>query len=608
MQPAPVPTVEQQAMVQPQVVVEQQAVPQMAPGQSGQSSGAGPVQPAPVPTVDQQAVLQLLAGQPGVASSSVSTAAVPPAPQPEQPLAQAALGAAGQLVAASPASGAGALQPAQVPTAEQQMVLQPASGQPVQSGGTGVVLPAPAPILEQQALQSLPGQALQHGGSSSSAFATALQPAPQTVPQDGQPDTPVKVRTEVRAEGGRTGTTVTLDVASPNVIVSVYLLMYVPIAMGWMALWKFGNQEAHYMIMLPITLCTLIVGLDLINQSLSIVMDSPMAITAIQGVALAGITGVWTLITECRRPSVVGTMMWPLLTWGIVALMFTLFQLINHQVSYWCSLSERTVFTNLCPVASMFVEMTLMSKNMKVTVTFWSKMALSTMVLGALLYSIQYPDFTPSGVLFACLMVAVIIPYRLLQRFLLAKCANLPLPLLAFSDGVFLIVPSSIISATQQDHFWSAWSSWFSHPSICLMLLFSLIIFTGNHMVGLMMLRIGSATNYLVFHNLANFLVVTMGILFFGDDISSSPLELLGLIISLLGGLWYAVEVQRKHHYRSERAQRPLQGDNEDEEEEDQNEKLEHEPWEGRSEDEVGEKLKDREIMVTGDLREDRRY
>jgi len=293
-------------------------------------------------------------------------------------------------------------------------------------------------------------------------------------------------------------------------------------------------------------------------------------------------------------------MMWSLLRWGVVALMFTLFQLINHQVSYWCSLSERTVFTNLCPVASMFVEMTFMSKHIKVHVTFWSKMALSIMVLGAVLYSIQYPDFTPSGVLFACLMVAVIIPYRLMQRYLLAKCATLPLPLLAFSDGVFLIVPSSIISATQQNHFWSAWSSWFSHPSVCIMLLFSLIIFTANHIVGLMMLRVGSATNYLVFHNLANFLVVTMGILFFGDDISSSPLELLGLIISLLGGLWYAVEVQRTH-----KVQRPEQ---QKEEEEDEEDNKTQEPWECQSEggqSEANEKVKDRHIIVTGHSRED---
>jgi len=352
-------------------------------------------------------------------------------------------------------------------------------------------------------------------------------------------------RADVSAAPNATG--VALDVASPNVIVSVYLLMYVPIGMGWMALWKYGSQEVHYMIMLPITLCTLIVGLDLINQSLSIVMDSPMAITSIQGAALALITAVWTLTSERQRPSVESSMMWPLLMWMLVATMFTLFQLINHQVSYWCSLSERTVFTNLCPVASMFVEVTCMPKNIKVAVTFWNKMALATMVLGAVLYSIQYPDFTPSGVLFACLMVAVIIPYRLLQRWLLAKCTTLPLPLLAFCDGVFLVVPSSIISATQQSHFWGAWASWFSHPSICLMLLLSLVTFTGNHVCGLMMLRLGSATNYLVFHNLANFLVVILGILFFHDDISSSPLELTGLFISLAGGLWYAAEAQRKH-------------------------------------------------------------
>eukprot|EP00413_Alexandrium_margalefii_P046959 CAMPEP_0204582010 /NCGR_PEP_ID=MMETSP0661-20131031/44973_1 /ASSEMBLY_ACC=CAM_ASM_000606 /TAXON_ID=109239 /ORGANISM="Alexandrium margalefi, Strain AMGDE01CS-322" /LENGTH=250 /DNA_ID=CAMNT_0051591255 /DNA_START=97 /DNA_END=849 /DNA_ORIENTATION=+ len=242
-----------------------------------------------------------------------------------------------------------------------------------------------------------------------------------------------------------------------------------------------------------------------------------------------------------------------------------------------------------------------MPNHMKVYMSFWSKMALSTMVLGALLYSIQYPDFTPTGVLFAFLMVGVIIPYRLLQRFLLSKCNTLPLPLLAFSDGVFLIVPSSIISATQQNDFWSVWSSWFSHPSICLMLLLSLIIFTGNHVIGLMMLRLGSATNYLVYHNLANFLVVTMGIVFFGDDISSSPLELTGLIISLLGGMWYAVVAQREEiNKKSERRDPAGLGNNEELYNNDGGDmRSEQDPWEGRSEDEisgVNETLKVRHV------------
>jgi len=556
-------------------------------------AAALPVEPAPtaqVPTSFGPAAAPLAAQVPAAAlpAEPAPTAQLPPSFGPTAAPLAAQVPAVAQSVepatlAPVPSGPGPAAAPlaAQVPAAAQSVEPPSMARVSPSFGPTAVPLAAQASVETASAASvaaatgsvATAQQGMQTGGDDRGPFISVPSPS-----KDVQP--PLST-TGASANDTRS---ITLDVASPNVIVSVYLLMYVPIGMGWMAVWQYGSQEAHYVALLPITLCALIVGLDLINQSLSIVMNSPMAITAIQGVALAVITGVWSILSEWRKPSVRGAMLWPLLSWGVVALMFTLFQLINHQVSYWCSLSERTVFTNLCPLVSMFVEITFMPKHIKVTVSFWSKMALATMVLGAILYSIQYPDFTPSGVFFASLMVAVIIPYRLMQRYLLAKCATMPLQLLAFCDGVFLIVPSSVISATQQNNFWTAWSSWFSHPSICLMLMLSLIIFMGNHICGLMMLRMGSATNYLVFHNLANFLVVTMGILFFGDDISSSPLELTGLIISLLGGLWYAVEMQRRHH--SDKAKK-LDLSNEDDEEKEDNARSE--PWEGRSEDGLSE-------------------
>ena len=48
-------------------------------------------------------------------------------------------------------------------------------------------------------------------------------------------------------------------------------------------------------------------------------------------------------------------------------------------------------------------------------------MALITMAFGAILFSLQYPDFSANGLRSAGLLVALVLPYRLLQRMLLAE-------------------------------------------------------------------------------------------------------------------------------------------------------------------------------------------
>lgn len=339
------------------------------------------------------------------------------------------------------------------------------------------------------------------------------------------------------------GTRVRVDIATPNVIVSVYLLMFVPIVMAWVAMRHYGWQERHYAIILPMTLCSTIVGQDLVNQSLSVLMESPTAITAIQALSMTLVTAVWTASTEASKPTLSLASVVPLAKWSAVALLFALYQLVNHLVSYLCSLSERTVFLNLCPLCSLAVEMTLMPRPIRMQATFSARMSLCAMVLGAVLFSLQYPDFSTSGIVSAVVLVLVLMPYRLLQRWLLTECAGLPVQVLALYDGLTLLVPSCVITAANQEQFWRTWETWFRTPSIALMLALSWMTFTSGHVVTLLMLRAGSATNYLVFHNVAGFILVFEGIVFFGDKVVQAPLVFAGIIISLCSGLWYAIEM-----------------------------------------------------------------
>merc|ERR1719191_1493693 len=120
-----------------------------------------------------------------------------------------------------------------------------------------------------------------------------------------------------------------------------------------------------------------------------------------------GIIGtVWCAIQ--RKPLDLETAWWPLIMWGMVAVMFTTYQLLNHLVAFYCSLAERTVFTNLCPVVSLTFEATVMPKNLRASVSFRSKLALGLLVFGAIMFSIQYPDFTLMGIIWASLMVMAV--------------------------------------------------------------------------------------------------------------------------------------------------------------------------------------------------------
>lgn len=353
----------------------------------------------------------------------------------------------------------------------------------------------------------------------------------------------VKVTDNITKETGETEI-VAASIASPSTILSTFILMYVPLAMAWSFYVHHGKQQVHFALLLPVTYCFIQVGQDLVNQSLAVALKSPMAITLLQGGAMMIISFVWMVTVEL--PEVVRLGMEPLRAWLPTALLFATYQLVNHLVWWRCSLSERTVFTNLTPAATLVFELLVLQPTTKggPPGSFRAKMALMLMVAGAVLFSIQYPDFTFAGISVASLMVITTIPYRLSQRFYFSQRPYMPIGTLCFIDSFILFGPAFAMSKSNLDHFWATLFMWFEQPSIVIMLISSIFAFTAHHVTSLMMLREGSATTYLVFNNLANFAVVGMGITFFGDHCMQTPLVITGLTISLGSGLWYAVEVQ----------------------------------------------------------------
>jgi multidrug transporter EmrE-like cation transporter len=334
-----------------------------------------------------------------------------------------------------------------------------------------------------------------------------------------------------------TETVRTVQIASAWNIAAVYGLIFIPVALGWLFYIQDGRQHAHYVVLLPMTLCATSVGQDLVNQSLVIALESPTGVTVMQALSMAISLVLWSAWEHRSQVYTIGFHWLPF--WCGVAVLFALFQIVNHVVYAECSLSERTVLTNLAPVILLVLERLFMPIGLKPSVSFGGKFALTLMVAGAVLFSFQVPTFTARGIGVGMLLLVVSVPYRFAQRHFLADGPALPLAVLACIDGSILVLPSLTISLAENFRFWSRYDTWME-PPILLMLFLSMATFIWQHLCTLAMLRLGSATTYLVFQNIASLITVACGIFFFGDQALATPLACLGLVANVGSGMWYS--------------------------------------------------------------------
>lgn len=338
-----------------------------------------------------------------------------------------------------------------------------------------------------------------------------------------------------------TETVHTVDLDSSFHIVSIYLVLFVPVIFAWAYYVHHGMQAQHYLWLLPLTMCTMSIGQDLVNQSLTMILEAPNAISAIQGFSMTIATGLWLVFADLSALRKVH--FHEISSWAPVAACFAVYQIMNHLGYATCSLSERIVITNLSPLISLLFERVAMPTNLKPDLSFGAKSALSLMAIGALLFGLQNPSFTPRGICVALLMLITTVPYRLGQRRFLAGGPDVPLSTLACIDGFVLGVPSVIISAVRKIHLVSVMEASTEVP-VMIMLSLSVATFVGLHICGLSMLRMGSATTYLVFSNVASLVTVALGIFFFGDKAFATALASIGLFANVASGIWYSAEVQ----------------------------------------------------------------
>eukprot|EP00440_Ansanella_granifera_P014872 gb/GFBE01016167.1/.p1 GENE.gb/GFBE01016167.1/~~gb/GFBE01016167.1/.p1 ORF type:complete len:516 (+),score=111.33 gb/GFBE01016167.1/:1-1548(+) len=347
---------------------------------------------------------------------------------------------------------------------------------------------------------------------------------------------------------------VTVRIATPTDIISVYLLLYVPLLMAWSYYFYQAagiHQAQLYLLLVQLSFGALTIGSVVTNQSLSVLMKAPMALTSIQAFSMFMLAGLGAIAQHFRRgdpedsrPSA-KEVADSVYRWTPASLGFLLFQLADHFVSYECSLSERTVFGNVAPVLGLTAEFCLSAvlaprATDSSSASFSSRMALFLTIFGALLFGLQYPDFTWTGARVSSFFVAAHVVYRMLQRYLIDQVQAAPTLMLVCWDGFVLMVPSLILSIGEIPDFWQSWSIWLANPSIVVMLVLSMLTFGMGHWVALLIMKASTATLTMVVANIASSACVVQGIVFFGDDDFQKPLVIVGILVSIAGGFWYS--------------------------------------------------------------------
>lgn len=334
-------------------------------------------------------------------------------------------------------------------------------------------------------------------------------------------------------------------IASPRDILIAHLAAFVPLFSAWCIHLFNGEPRWLYLLLLPLTLCYCLVAQHLVNQTLEIITGSPLGVTAVQSLMMVVFTGAWFISKDQDVISQEGGLR-QYGSWVSVAVLFSVYQLFNHLVSFHCTLSERTLFNNLCPVVTFILEAVAMPQTLKPKTSLGVKVSMIAMVVGAVVFSCQSEAFTAEGVSSASLMVFTVVAYRITQRCFLSTGRFQSLAFLSCIDGSICFLAATLPMLTGDMAFIRNIDVWVTNRSILALLLVSSLTFTSQHVVSLAMLRIGSATAYLVFMSLAGFIEVALGIIYFGDDVFSSRLSCMGLGISLASGLWYSTEVTRQ--------------------------------------------------------------
>lgn len=326
-------------------------------------------------------------------------------------------------------------------------------------------------------------------------------------------------------------------------IFSLCLFMYGGVAAMWIFhLLKHGSFTLKgpvtnaYIAMLCISWSSFSIGMTVLNKSLASSLKSPSIISGIQMVIAMVVLGstsfrqLWT--ANLREVSL----------WLVVPFFFAAMLCSSFYTFEYISLSLLTVVRNLTPLIVLPLERIVMPQDKKPELTSAKVIAISTMLLGCLVYAGGLPSVSMIGLGFAGLNMVLAASDRLIQRRLLTEeCQSLTSSVCAIINNSVGLVPTlGLAFATHEftkmskEHA----ANWHD-PRIRIMLLLSGLTGIGICYMGFECQRVVSATSFFVMQNAAKVAVVVCGIAFFGDPINS-VWSIVGLGLSIVGSTMYS--------------------------------------------------------------------
>lgn len=338
--------------------------------------------------------------------------------------------------------------------------------------------------------------------------------------------------------------------AAPGQILWVYAILWMPLALAW--LWSglpelsqdlSPSQSLQFRQLLQLSVGALTISAVVSNQSLCILTRAPMALTLFQSAVAACMGAVlWAFqmwLNPAQHPTArhIRVGLW---RWMPCATCFACFQVSDHFVSNYTSITERIVLGNLVPVLSWIAEMTFPNTfQSKDQASVSAKVALFSTVCGAAFFVAEDSALTALGVSSCALCSVILLIYRLTQRGVLVNLLAFPLACsLTFDSVVSCLISYSLCGPADLTAI-RDWSLWIETPQVFVLLVLSGIGMGIGHLVVILCLRSSSATLTMVICNVASMICLVQGMVLFNDSQFQHPLALVGMTINLIGGVWY---------------------------------------------------------------------
>jgi len=319
-------------------------------------------------------------------------------------------------------------------------------------------------------------------------------------------------------------------------MVIIFIIVFSLVGASWaafkvLATFHFASIERLRLLALCLSLSACSWGMTVANKYLMTTLKSPGFVIAVQmtmAVVVAIILAGGRLSFESKQAQ----------RWMIVPIVSCTQLLTSLYTMKHLNLSMLMVIRNLGPIVTLPIEMISMPLIKRPVVTYGSVFGLFLVLASALTYfSGEAPSW--KGCVFAFLnMMLAVIDVVLRRRFLTTECAEMSTTMCMLLNNLVGIVPSAILCFGTGELLDLDSKTAFSSRTI-MVLLFSGLIGSGISFFALHVQREIAATSFMVLENGIRLAEVLAGVLLFQDPFKW-PSQVLGLVISYCGSIWYA--------------------------------------------------------------------